>query len=161
VQRVAPGALLLLAICCRVAPAFSQPLACDDSIKSAFHPDANTVVVAVRAVKKGEDLVASDSPRPITAATDLCLVKLLVGPGVTAENDKNAHSYSDGIGIEVWLPTPANWNERIRNYGGGGWAGGGHRYADKIGSKVPAIINANIGYASGTTDAGQPWYQDG
>jgi feruloyl esterase len=26
---------------------------------------------------------------------------------------------------------------------------------------VPAIVNANIGYASGTTDAGQPWYQDG
>ena len=26
---------------------------------------------------------------------------------------------------------------------------------------MPAIVNANIGYASGTTDAGQPWYQDG
>ncbi len=88
-------------------------------------------------------------------------MKLLVGPGVTAEKDKTARSYSEGIGIEVWLPTPANWNERIRNYGGGGWVGGGHRYADKIGSKVPAIVNANIGYASGTTDAGQPWYQDG
>ena len=33
--------------------------------------------------------------------------------------------------------------------------------ADKIGSKVPAIVNANMGYASATTDAGQPWYQDG
>ena len=98
---------------------------------------------------------------PITAAADLCLVKLLVGPGATAEKDKTARSYSEGIGIEVWLPTPANWNERIRNYGGGGWVGGGHRYADQIGSKVPAIVNANIGYASGTTDAGQPWYQDG
>ena len=49
---------------------------------------------------------------------------------------------------------------RIRNYGGGGWVGGGHRYADQIGSKAPAIVNANLGYASGTTDAGQPWYQD-
>ena len=88
-------------------------------------------------------------------------MKLLVGPGATAEKDKTARSYSEGIGIEVWLPTHANWNERIRNYGGGGWVGGGHRYADKIGSKVPAIVNANIGYASGTTDAGQPWYQDG
>ncbi len=54
-----------------------------------------------------------------------------------------------------------NWNTRIRNYGGGGWVGGGHRYADKIGSKLPAIVNANMGYASGTTDAGQPWYQEG
>ena len=26
---------------------------------------------------------------------------------------------------------------------------------------MPAIVNANLGYASGTTDAGQPWYQDG
>jgi feruloyl esterase len=95
------------------------------------------------------------------AAADLCLVKLLVGPGVTAEKDSAARSYSAGIGIEVWLPMQANWNERIRNYGGGGWVGGGHRFADKIGSKVPAIVNANIGYASGTTDAGQPWYQDG
>lgn len=160
-HRIAPGIVLLLAICCHVAPVNSQPLACDDGIKSTFHPDENTTVVAVRSVKKGEDLVASDAPRPITAAADLCLVKLLVGPGVTAESDKTAHSYSEGIGIEVWLPTPANWNERIRNYGGGGWVGGGHRYADKIGSKVPAIVNANMGYASGTTDAGQPWYQDG
>ena len=85
----------------------------------------------------------------------------MVGPGVSAEKDSSARSYSAGIGIEIWLPTQANWNERIRNYGGGGWVGGGHRFADKIGSKVPAIVNANIGYASGTTDAGQPWYQDG
>ena len=117
--------------------------------------------IAVRLVKKGEELKAPDAPQPVTAAADLCLVKLLVGPGATAEKDKNARSYSEGIGIEVWLPTQPNWNERIRNYGGGGWVGGGHRYADKIGSKVPAIVNANIGYASGTTDAGQPWYQDG
>ncbi|WP_456837511.1 tannase/feruloyl esterase family alpha/beta hydrolase [Bradyrhizobium sp. USDA 4486] len=136
-------------------------MACDDGIKAAFHPDELTTVIAVRQVKKGEELLAPDAPKPITAAADLCLVKLLVGPGVTAEKDKTARSYSEGIGIEVWLPTQANWNDRIRNYGGGGWVGGGHRYADKIGSKVPAIVNANIGYASGTTDAGQPWYQDG
>ncbi len=156
-----PGVVLLLAICCHAESALSAPLACDDGIKAAFHPDANTTVVAVRSVKKGEDLVASDAPRPITAAADLCLVKLLVGPGVTAETDKTERSYSEGIGIEVWLPTPANWNERIRNYGGSGWVGGGHRYAETIGSKVPAIVNANMGYASATTDAGQPWYQDG
>ena len=154
--------VLLLAVCGHITPALAQPLACDDGIKTAFHPDADTTVVAVRLVKKGEDLKrAGRAPDPITAAADLCLVKLLVGPGVTAEKDKTARSYSEGIGIEVWLPTHANWNERIRNYGGGGWVGGGHRYADKIGSKVPAIVNANMGYASGTTDAGQPWYQDG
>jgi tannase/feruloyl esterase len=152
---------LLLAACCYLTPALADPLSCDDGIKTAFRPDADTQVVAVRLVKKGEELKAPDAPQPVTAAADLCLVKLLVGPGATAEKDKNARSYSEGIGIEVWLPTHVNWNERIRNYGGGGWVGGGHRYADKIGSKVPAIVNANIGYASGTTDAGQPWYQDG
>jgi hypothetical protein len=154
-------AVLLLAVCGPMAPALAELLECDDGIKTAFHPDSDTTVLAVRLVKKGEDLKAPDAPQPVTAAADLCLVKLLVGPGVTAEKDTTARSYSEGIGIEVWLPTHANWNERIRNYGGGGWVGGGHRYADKIGSKIPAIVNANIGYASGTTDAGQPWYQDG
>jgi hypothetical protein len=137
-----------------------QPLACDDGIKAAFGPDAQTTVVAVRAVAKGAQLVAVDSTQPITAASDMCLVKLLVGPGATAEKDRNAKSWSEGIGIEVWLPAHAVWNDRIRNYGGGGWVGGGHRYAGQIGSKAPALVNANLGYASGTTDAGQPWYQD-
>ena len=155
------SAALLLAACCHLTPALADTLPCDDGIKTAFRPDADTSVIAVRLVKKGEELKAPDAQQPVTAAADLCLVKLLVGPGATAEKDKNARSYSEGIGIEVWLPTHADWNERIRNYGGGGWVGGGHRYADKIGSKVPAIVNANIGYASGTTDAGQPWYQDG
>ena len=155
------GAALLLAACGHLTPASADTLSCDDGIKAAFRPDADTQVVAVRLVKKGEEPKAPDASQPVTAAADLCLVKLLVGPGATAEKDKNARSWSEGIGIEVWLPTHANWNERIRNYGGGGWVGGGHRYADKIGSKVPAIVNANIGYASGTTDAGQPWYQDG
>jgi Tannase and feruloyl esterase len=153
---------VLLATCGHMTSALAATLGCDDGIKQAFHPDADTSVIAVRLVKQGEELSAVDVPKPpMTAAADLCLVKLLVGPGATAESDKTARSYSEGIGIEVWLPTEANWNERIRNYGGGGWVGGGHRYADKIGSKVPAIVNANLGYASGTTDAGQPWYQDG
>jgi hypothetical protein len=160
-KNISLCAALPLAFCFSLTSAFADPLACDDGIKTAFHPDADTSVVAVRLVKKGEELMAPDAQQPVTAAADLCLVKLLVGPGATAEKDKTARSYSEGIGIEVWLPTQANWNERIRNYGGGGWVGGDHRYADKIGSKVPAIVNANIGYASGTTDAGQPWYQDG
>jgi hypothetical protein len=78
-----------------------------------FAPTQTHSVIAVRLVKKGEELLASDAPAPVTAAADLCLVKLLVGPGVTAEKDKSARSWSEGIGIEVWLPTPANWNERI------------------------------------------------
>lgn len=138
----------------------TQAMACDDGLKAAFHPDAQTKVIAVRAIPKGTPIIAVDAAQPITTATDLCLVKLLVGPGATAERDKSAKSYTEGIGIEVWLPSPASWNERIRNYGGGGWVGGGHRDPGKIGSKVPAIVNANLGYASGTHDGGQPHYQD-
>jgi hypothetical protein len=142
-------------------PTASLPLACNDSIKTTFKPDAKTTVVSVRQIKKDETIIAVDSSVPIKMAADMCLVKLLVGPGATAEKDKTAKSYTEGIGIEIWLPTHTNWNERIRDYGGGGWVGGGHRYADKIGSKVPALANANMGFAVGTTDAGQPHYQDG
>ncbi|MEJ5989329.1 tannase/feruloyl esterase family alpha/beta hydrolase [Ramlibacter sp. PS3R-8] len=161
------GAVLaaaLLPACTSVAPvqpAASRTLACDDGIKTSFKPDANTTVVSVRRVAKGEQIIAVDSTTPVTIARDMCLVKLLVGPGSTAtERDRSARSYSEGIGMEVWLPERAGWNERIRNYGGGGWVGGGHRYADKIGSKLPALANANMGYASSTHDGGQPHYQD-
>lgn len=143
------------------APAASRTLACDDGIKTAFKPDANTTVVSVRRVARGEQIIAVDSTTPVTVARDMCLVKLLVGPGSTAtERDRTARSWSEGIGMEIWLPEPAGWNERIRNYGGGGWVGGGHRSPEKIGSKLPALVNANMGYASGTHDGGQPHYQD-
>lgn len=136
------------------------PLACDDGIKAAFKPDANTRVVSVRLIPKDTRITAVDSSTPVVVARDMCLVKLLVGPGATAEKDRSARSYTEGIGMEVWLPLHAGWNERIRNYGGGGWVGGGHRFPDPIGSKLPAIVNANMGYASGTHDGGQPHYQD-
>jgi len=82
------SAALLIAACCHLTPALAEPLPCDDGIKTAFRPDADTSVVAVRLVKKGEELKAPDASQPITAAADLCLVKLLVGPGATAEKDK-------------------------------------------------------------------------
>ncbi|SEB15649.1 tannase/feruloyl esterase family alpha/beta hydrolase [Variovorax sp. YR216] len=153
-----PAALLVA--CASPQPTSAKPpaLACDDSIKTAFQPDAQTRVIAVRRIAKGTQLTAVDSQKPVTAARDMCLVKLLVGPGATAEKDPTARSYTEGIGMEIWLPD--GWNERIRNYGGGGWVGGGHREPDKIGSKVPAIAIANMGFASGTHDGGQPWYQD-
>lgn len=150
----------LLAGCAGLAPA-PRPLACDDGIKTAFRPDALTTVVSVRAIPKGSQLVAVDSPQAVTTAVDMCLVKLLVGPGsTTVEKDRTAPSYTEGIGMEIWLPAHASWNERIRNYGGGGWVGGGHRDPQKIGSKLPALVTANMGYATGTHDGGQPAYQD-
>ena len=148
----------MLVACASPQTSARAPLACDDGIKTAFKPDAQTRVIAVRRIAKGTQVTAVDSGKPVTAARDMCLVKLLVGPGATAEKDKTARSYTEGIGMEVWLPD--GWNERIRNYGGGGWVGGGHRDPEKIGSKVPAIAMANMGFASGTHDGGQPWYQD-
>jgi hypothetical protein len=152
--RIAVGSLRQY--CARTC---EPPRACDDGIKTAFRPDADTTVVTVRLVKKGEELLAPDAPKPVTAAADLCLVKLLIVPGVTVEKDNAARSYSAGLGIGIWPPTGTN--AFVITAAAGGWVGGDHRFADKIGSKVRAIVNANIGYASGITDAGQPWCQDG
>jgi hypothetical protein len=79
VRRVGLCTLLLLVACGNFAPApapaHAEPLACDDGIKTAFHPDVDTTVVAVRLIKKGEELAAQDVPNPpIVAAADLCLV---------------------------------------------------------------------------------------
>lgn len=145
----------------------TAPLACDEGIKTAFKPDALTTVVAVQALKKGDQVFVSDSGSPVTLAADLCLVKLKVGPGNPGPAD--ARSTSEGIGIEVWLPSPAQWNQRIRNYGGGGAVGGGHldasadgsSLAKAVGSKFPAPVIAGMGYVSGTTDAGQRHSQNG
>ena len=52
-------AVLLLAVCSHMTPALAEPLACDDGIKTAFHPDVDTTVVAVRLVKKGEELAGA------------------------------------------------------------------------------------------------------
>src|SRR5260221_14688083 len=65
-RRIGLGALLLLGASVGAVPALAEPLACDDGIKTAFHPDADTSVVAVRLVKKGEELLAPDAAKPIT-----------------------------------------------------------------------------------------------
>ncbi len=163
---------LLLSACNNLSPSPgtstpSQPLTCDDGLKTAFKPDAMTSVIAVLAYKQGDKVYVSDSGSPVTLAADLCLVKILVGPGNPGPAE--ARSTSAGIGIEVWLPSHASWNQRIRNYGGGGYVGGGHIYAESngatlqtaVGSKFPAPVIAGMGYASGTTDAGQRWSQNG
>ncbi|MBU2409349.1 MAG: tannase/feruloyl esterase family alpha/beta hydrolase [Gammaproteobacteria bacterium] len=114
-------------------------LACDDSMKAAFKPDENTSVLLVRSFKTGDALLLSGTATAATpvASTDVCVVKLLVGPGNPGPAD--APSTSPGIGIEVWLPTEAKWNERIHVKGGGGWAGG-----------VQASLTALAGTAGGT-----------
>ncbi len=89
------GAILAVA-CSYVAAA---PLACSDDIKTAFKPDALTSVVAVKSYVKGDKVFVSDSGAPVTLSADLCMVKLLVGPGNPGPAD--ARSTSAGIGIEV------------------------------------------------------------
>ena len=124
------------------APATVE-LTCDDTMKAGFKPDANTTVVFVKAFKAGDSLALTGtpaSPLPPTAGADLCLVKMIVGPGF--EGAASAPSTSAGIGIEVWLPTPTGWNERIKNLGGGGWAGGSHTSATLIGNVAAATTAA-------------------
>src|SRR6267143_1787567 len=87
-------------------------LTCDDTLKNDFQPDSLTTVLLVKAFNKGEALTLS-TPTPATpvAGNDVCVVKLLVGPG--SSGPAAAPSTSPGIGIEVWLPARANWNRRI------------------------------------------------
>ena len=112
----------------------SEALACDDSIATAMADIANTDVLLVKAFQQGEPLLlaaegapaatvvegAPNSPVPVVG-TDLCLVKLLVGPGNPGPEE--APSTSAGIGIEVLLPSPDRWNGHIRAYGNSGWSG--------------------------------------
>jgi feruloyl esterase len=100
-------------------------LQCDASLASQFKPDSNTTVLLVRLFRKGEALALSGTPSnppPPIAASDVCVVKLLVGPG--NPGPVGAPSTSSGIGIEIWVPAVENWNKRLHATGGGGWAGG-------------------------------------
>ena len=98
---------------------------------------------------------------PAVTANDVCVVKLLVGPGHPGPAD--APSTSAGIGIEVWLPSAANWNKRVHVLGGGGCSreGGnvisvtvlGGTRASTVGES-PAGIATDEGAVSAMTDTG-------
>ena len=140
-------------------------LTCDDSLKTGFSPDANTTVVAVKSFKKGDALLLSGSATPQTpvAANDICMVKLNVGPG--NPGPAGAPSTSAGIGIEIWLPAKANWNNRVHAVGGGGWMGGTAGSATAIASMPglwdPAGIAGGEGAVSSLTDTGHTIGFDG
>src|SRR5437899_6690704 len=57
------------------------------------------------------------------------------------------------VALEVWMPATVNWNERIHNLGGGGWAGGNHTSTTLIGNAQGGVV-AGTGYVTGTTDTG-------
>lgn len=96
-------------------------LSCNDSIKTSFKPDAQTSVLLVKEYKKGDVLPNPVQDTSNIVSNDLCMVKLLVGPGNPGPS--GAPSTSAGIGIEVWLPAKANWNGRHHAVGGGGFGG--------------------------------------
>ena len=134
-------------------------MACDDSLTTAFRADPGTSVLLVKAFKSGDPVALANSPTlepaPV-AAGDMCLVKLLVGPG--APGTAGAPSTSPGIGIEVWLPAPAAWNQIVRTYGGGGWGGGFHAETTRLSGSgaADAIHMAAVGkgYVVSTSDHG-------
>jgi len=140
-------------------------LTCDDSLKNDFHPDSLTTVLLVKAFKKNDPLtLGTPTSSTPTAANDVCVVKLLVGPG--NPGPAGAPSTSPGIGIEIWLPTPANWNHRIHVAGGGGWAGGNQTSLTLLAgapaagtgagttTPTPYFIAAVEGAVSANTDTG-------
>lgn len=143
------------------APAMAQGAAshearpaCDKAIAAGFKPDAATRVVQVAHFRKGEPL-AFDSAQAANAplaANDVCMVKLLVGPGNPGPVD--APSTSAGIGIEIWLPDPVNWNGRLHALGGGGWQGGQAGVSSAVASHQAAMVATTEGAVSSTTDTG-------
>lgn len=133
-------------------------LTCDDSMKTAFAPDANTSVLLVKQFKAGDALLLSGTATATTpvATADVCLVKLNVGPGNPGPAD--APSTSAGIGIEIWLPGTSKWNNRIHVMGGGGWAGGVQSSLTALagagGPGTPSDIAQVEGAVSASTDTG-------
>jgi len=134
-------------------------LSCDNSIKTNFKPDAQTSVLLVKSYKKGDSFPNAAFDGATTAPNDLCLVKLLVGPG--NPGPAGAPSTSPGIGIEVWLPAKDNWNGRLHATGGGGWAGTEEADVNKISSlavgsdmrSAPTIAGTE-GAVTASTDTG-------
>lgn len=163
--RAAPALLLAgtLIGCAAPAPDLNAlgtsyagpPGVCDERLATAFAAQRDARVLLVKAFKAGEPVALANTPAtpaPPVAPADLCLVKLLVGPG--HPGTAGAPSTSAGIGIEVWLPAPARWNGRIRDIGSGGWAGGDHADPTRIGSRPVILAGVAKGYAGSASDHG-------
>ncbi|RYG12374.1 MAG: tannase/feruloyl esterase family alpha/beta hydrolase [Burkholderiales bacterium] len=131
-------------------------------IATAFQPDAaaaggTTKVLAVKKFAVGDTIRMGDSGGGSgTATQELCIVKMLVGPGTA--DITGAPSDTQGIGIQVWLPSTANWNERIRSYGNGSWAGTAETSLTSFSTAGDGVANqiaaANKGYLVTTSDNG-------
>ena len=137
--------------------AAAAALTCDDTMKTAFKPDANTSVLLVKALKAGDSIALAPPAAAASAPGDICVVKLLVGPGHAGP--ASAPSTTQGIGIEVWLPAKTAWNQRVRVLGGAGMAGGVQTnlalFAGGFGVN-PWDVAGTEGAVSATTDTGHP-----
>ncbi len=153
--RAVLGALLVLASFS--AAAQSARGACDARLAIALRNDRDAKLLMAKPFKAREPVALANSPtNPPTAPVDMCLVKLVVGPGHAGS--AGAPSTSQGIGIEVWLPGAANWNGIIRSFGSGGWAGGTHTDITRIGRTGAAdLVQLGAiakGYAISSSDHG-------
>jgi pimeloyl-ACP methyl ester carboxylesterase len=144
-------------------------ISCDTLSMQREFNSGDTQVLLAQYFKKDELLKLPNSPLPdanlLKAAADLCVVKLLVKGGNTAEPPTEP-SYSAGIGIEVYLPTKESWNERIRTYGSGGWAGGYHTDLTRLGQNAgqgDQKLNQAVGkgFVVSHSDAGHSGMQGG
>ena len=124
------------------------------ALASAIAGDPQARIVLVRQFRRGEALLLDkdNSPQAPRLANDLCLVKLMVGPG--NPGPQAAPSTSQGIGIEVWLPSAERWNGRIHALGGGGFQGGASGLPHHVGAPMAAMVADSEGAVSSTTDAG-------
>ncbi len=166
VRAIGVGGLVMLAACSSVDK--SPPPSADGSNAQMrgscsmqgigqLQIDAQTRIIAVRHFKRDEDVRLDNTAAPyVRAPVDVCMVKLVVGPG--NPGPAGAASTSPGIGIEVWLPSPDRWNRIIRSYGSGGWAGGYYADATRIGQSGgsnPLFLAAvQKGYAVSGSDHG-------
>lgn len=140
--------------------------------EDAMKDDSNTTVLLIRHFKKGDPLPNRTMEHyafpdaPMAVGADLCLVKLLVGPPIPGPAD--APSTTAGIGIEVWLPTKANWNGRVQAMGGTGWSGGEEADLTRVSSvaisadhRSPSTVAAEEGYVTSSTDTGHGGIRNG
>jgi feruloyl esterase len=80
-----------------------------ESMRAAFASDPNTTVTLIKVFEKGDMLVLPGMPTtpvPQLATSDVCLVKLIVGPG--NPGTYGTPSTSKRIGSEIWLPPHTN-----------------------------------------------------
>ena len=149
-------AVVLTALSCVDALAAPVDQSCGNALKSISLGNPLARITLVKEFKAGSAMPPSSSTPPTrtVAPVDLCLVKILVGPG--NPGPAGSKSTSAGIGIEVLLPTRQNWNKRYVAYGNGGYAGGGgYTSMSRISSSIiESLYAAKLGYVTSATDDG-------